>query len=296
MIAPRLHTRLASGLSLLFLIPLLSACGEKAPSVLAPDAIAFDKVNSSGRTRYVSPTGADVHRCSESACLTINYAISQADAGDVISVGPGTYHESVNVTKRLTLVGHNATIDAAGQSAPPNGVVISGAGAAGSQLTGFTITNAGLEGVFVLQTTRITIDNNIVINNDTYGPFNPACVNQPDDCGEAVHLQTVTNSIVRNNLVRDNIGGILLTDENGPTSGNMISDNTVLNNTLDCGITLASHWFNPVAAAGPDVAGVYRNTGSAQHLQRQRCGRASACSPGLPAPQRGATKSPATRR
>jgi parallel beta-helix repeat protein len=85
------------------------------------------------------------------------------------------------------------------------------------------------------------------------------CADQPDDCGEAVHLQSVSNSTVSGNLVQDNVGGILLTDEDGPTFGNTISDNAVLNNTLDCGITLASHHFSLVAAAAPNVAGVYQN-------------------------------------
>ena len=74
-----------------------------------------------------------------------------------------------------------------------------------------------------------------------------------------MHLQSVTNSTVSGNSVQDNVGGILLTDEDGPTSGNTISDNAVLNNTLDCGITLASHHFSLVAAAAPNVAGVYQN-------------------------------------
>ena len=34
----------------------------------------------------------------------------------------------------------------------------------------------------------------------------------------------------------------------------------MLDNTKDCGITLASHHFDPTKAASPDVAGVYRNT------------------------------------
>jgi hypothetical protein len=34
----------------------------------------------------------------------------------------------------------------------------------------------------------------------------------------------------------------------------------VLDNTLDCGITLASHWFNFGAPVTPSVAGVYLNT------------------------------------
>jgi hypothetical protein len=166
----------------------------------------------------------------------------------------------VNVAKRLTLTGHDATIDATGQASPPNAVVIAGDAASGTRLTGFTITNAGLEGVFVNKTSHITIEHNTVVKNDTYGPFNPLCVTQPDDCGEAIHLQTVTNSVVRDNLVKDNVGGILLTDEDGPTSGILIVDNRVLDNTKDCGITLASHHFDPTKAATPDVAGIYRNT------------------------------------
>jgi parallel beta-helix repeat protein len=212
-----------------------------------------------GTTRYVSPTGTDAGNCTASPCRTISYAVAQANAGDTISVASGTYAESVSVTKTLNLIGHDATIDAAGQASPPNGVVISGAGAAGTVFSGFTVENAGLEGIFAVQTTDITIANNRVLNNDAYGPFNPLCADQPDDCGEAVHLQSVTNATVSGNLVKDNVGGILLTDEDGPTYGNTISNNTVLNNTLDCGITLASHHFSLVAPAAPNVAGVYQN-------------------------------------
>jgi hypothetical protein len=51
----------------------------------------------------------------------------------------------------------------------------------------------------------------------------------------------------------------LLTDEDGPTSGNIIRGNRVLDNALDCGITLASHWFDLSGGAAPGVSGVYRN-------------------------------------
>jgi parallel beta-helix repeat protein len=212
-----------------------------------------------GTTRYVSPTGTDAGDCTSVPCRTITYAVGRANAGDTVSVAAGRYAETVTLTKTLSLIGHDATIDAAGQSSPPNGVVISGAGAAGTVFSGFTVENAGLEGIFVVQTSGVTISNNTVIDNDAYGPFNPLCVDQPDDCGEAIHLQSVTGSTVRDNLVRDNVGGILLTDENGPTSGNVIRDNQVLDNTLDCGITLASHWFQLGAPAAPSVAGVYEN-------------------------------------
>jgi hypothetical protein len=246
-------------------IPLLVGCGEKAPTGVVPGDATLDRTGESTHdqngagTRFVSPRGVDAGTCTSSPCRTISYAVGQAAAGDVVSVASGTYHESVNVTKRLELVGHDATIDAAGLTAPPNGVVISGPGAAGSRLAGFTVTHAGLEGIFVLKTSNIVIEKNALIDNDTYGPFHPLCKDQPDDCGEAVHLQSVTRSVVRDNLVRDNVGGILLTDEDGPTFGNVIRDNRVLNNTKDCGITLASHHFDLTKAATPDVAGVYRN-------------------------------------
>lgn len=232
---------------------LTALCAALIGLVLAAGAGA------AGTTRYVSKTGVDVGNCTASPCLTITYAVAQANAGDTVSVATGTYAESVSVTKMLTLAGHGATIDAAGQASPPNAVVISGAGAAGSVISGFTVENAGLEGIFAVQTTNITIVDNRVLHNDAYGPFNPLCVDQPDDCGEAVHLQSVTNSTVRGNLVQYNVGGILLTDEDGPTFGNTIKDNSVLDNSLDCGITLASHHFSLVAAATPDVAGVYEN-------------------------------------
>jgi parallel beta-helix repeat protein len=207
-------------------------------------------------TRYVSTSGSDAGECTASPCRTIGYAVGQANAKDTVSVSSGTYDESVSVTKRLSLVGSDATIDAAGFL---NGIVVSGAGAGGTSVRGFTIVNANLEGIFANKTSDLTIADNTLTHNDAFGPFHPLCVSQPDDCGEALHLQTVTGSTVTGNLVQDNVGGILLTDEDGPTSRNTISDNRVLDNVLDCGITLASHWFSIGSPASPSVAGVYKN-------------------------------------
>jgi parallel beta-helix repeat protein len=216
-------------------------------------------------TRLVSTSGTDSGDCTGAPCRTIGYAVGQANAGDTVSVGTGTYAESVAVTKRLALVGHDATIDAGGQSTMLNGsqyyngILVYGSTASGTSIRGLTIENAGLEGIFADMTSGLTIADNTLEHNDAFGPFHPLCVAQPDDCGEALHLQSVTGSTVSGNLVQDNVGGILLTDEDGPAAKNTITGNTVLDNELDCGITLASHWFQFGSPVGPDVAGVYQN-------------------------------------
>ncbi len=208
-----------------------------------------------GQTRKVSPRGSDTGNCVARPCLTIGYAVGQASPGDRIDVAPGTYAESVAVTKRLSLEGHAAVIDATGFV---NGVTITGTDSAGTAVRGFTIHDAYLEGIFAEMTSNLSIDHNRVVHDDQ-GFGIGLCVDPNDDCGEAIHLQSVTDSSVSHNLVQDNVGGILLTDEEGPTARNQIDHNAVLDNTLDCGITLASHWFQFGEPVPPDVAGVYEN-------------------------------------
>jgi hypothetical protein len=71
--------------------------------------------------------------------------------------------------------------------------------------------------------------------------------------------------------VKNNAGGILVTDEKGPSAFNDIKSNKVLDNVLDCGITLAGHNAKAVvlstapgppqlAGLAPSVGGVYANT------------------------------------
>lgn len=209
--------------------------------------------------RRVSPLGHDEGDCLASTCRTIGYAVGQANPGDTISVDSGTYQEAVEVRKRLVFLGHQATIDAQGQASPPNGFLITGDSAAGSKVSGFIIRNAGLEGIFVLKTSRVTIEDNVLEGNDAYGIDNPLCTKHQSDCGEAIHLQSTTGSVVRRNRVHGNLGGILLTDEDGPVAEDTISENIIADNPKDCGITLASHWVDSTAVATPEVAGVYHN-------------------------------------
>jgi parallel beta-helix repeat protein len=83
------------------------------------------------------------------------------------------------------------------------------------------------------------------------------------DCGEGIHLSGVAESRVEGNTVQNNSGGILVSDELGPTHDNVITRNTVVDNILNCGITIVGHKTGAVDDKGklhPTVAGVYANT------------------------------------
>ncbi len=211
--------------------------------------------------------GHGLGSCSSATFTKIGQAVTAATApGTRIVVCPGTYSgEDVTVNKPVSIEGIQATVDAAGES---NGFTLL-APAAGTTIKGFTIENAVGEGVLALSTSDVSIVDNAIQNNDKgvgktgvgYPQCEPSSENPFPDCGEGVHLMGTSGSRVAGNLIRDNAGGVLMTDETGPTAGNVIAHNWVLDNTLDCGITLAGH--NPAAAPGgtpaPKAAGVYGN-------------------------------------
>jgi parallel beta-helix repeat protein len=211
---------------------------------------------------YVSATrGSDAQPCTWSApCRTIGHAVAVAAPGSSIFVGPGRYPESVSVTKRLALRGLGAVVDATGKV---NGIVLTGPATAGSSLSGFTVENALGEGVLAVNTSHLAVGWNHVHGNDLGSGTNVTmeCQDQgevPGDCGEGLHLMGVSDSRVIANRIDENVGGILITDEVGPSHGNLIAFNTSVDNHEDCGITLPSH--NGAAVGNPAAAGVYDNT------------------------------------
>lgn len=210
-------------------------------------------------------------------CLSsIGAAISAAAPGDLIQVAAGTYKESVIIQKPVALVGagqQDTIIDATGLS---NGVFINGTAAAPGigvgyvLVAGFTIQNANFEGILVANAGLVTIIGNAVTGNDRAlvpsGPSGPSCPGIPAfetgsgfDCGEAIHLTGSHNVTVSGNLVANNAGGILLSDDTGPTSDNLITMNNVNNNPYDCGIALASHAPASITGASAPL-GVVHNT------------------------------------
>ncbi len=97
---------------------------------------------------YVSPSGSDVGSCPKTApCKTINYAITQAPSGGTVLVEPGTYHQTVAITKPVSVLGSGAdktTIDGAGidpSASSVYGVVYVGPAGGSVTVSKFTITN-----------------------------------------------------------------------------------------------------------------------------------------------------------
>jgi parallel beta-helix repeat protein len=207
-------------------------------------------------------------------CYThIADAVAAAASGDVIHVSPGTYRESITISKPLSLVGQFATIDARGLT---RGIFVDGIdtpGLADVHVSGFTIQNAQFEGILVANASDVTVSGNTVQNNNK-NIVDGNCTDLPPiepgeamDCGEGIHLMGADHSIVTNNTSRGNAGGILISDDTAATHDNLVSYNVVTDNPYACGITMASHV--PAAVSGSSVPlGVFHNTVFGNRSQR----------------------------
>ncbi|HTB18801.1 MAG TPA: right-handed parallel beta-helix repeat-containing protein [Bryobacteraceae bacterium] len=203
-------------------------------------------------TLCVNPTGA-------TGCqATIGAAVAAAKSGDVIQVAAGTYKEDVTISSTLSLIGAGSAttiIDATGLA---NGINIDGSAAApmsgvsGVVVSGFTVENANFQGILVQNASWVTVSNNQVLNNNkalvpseagSSCPGLPAALaaGEAFDCGEGINLTGVDHSVVANNVVQHNSGGMLISDDTGATHDNVISGNLVSDNGYACGITMASH-------------------------------------------------------
>lgn len=246
---------------------------------VAPTAWAHER---HAQTLWASPNGG-AGACTHWAPCSLQNAVSTANAGDNVIALPGVYHGGVVVDKSIALRGYGALIDAS-SSANGNGVQIVGPGGSGSSVEGFRIENAQFEGILVgtapvdpstndgtpvtsgQPVSNVRIKRNSIVGNDAgFGGTAGQCFSTPQapgDCGEGIHLVAVTNSVVEHNYVVNNAGGILLTDEFGPTAHNVIRENYASNNTHDCGITLAGHnsaAVNPANGQPTGAAGVFEN-------------------------------------
>lgn len=271
----------------------LFAAGMVAPSAMA--SVASPHHGHHHRVLYASPHASRTRSgtsCARARFDTISGAVAHAAAGDTVVACRGTYTEDVVVKKRLTLIGRSATIDATGLPGAPTGAILgqkpyNGITIESSHVTvkGFKVTGAQGEGILAVNPhpktvtlggmqlhtgkplTHVTIADNVVEGNDVgfadpKSPYIPCTPNGGADCGEGIHLMSVAHSAITDNVSKDNSGGILLTDEFGPTHNNLVSGNIVEDNTRDCGITIPSHNLGMNPATGkldPSFGGVYRN-------------------------------------
>ncbi|MGZ4314332.1 MAG: hypothetical protein ACXVRS_00715 [Gaiellaceae bacterium] len=233
---------------------------------------------------YVSPHGSAVaagKNCGTATFSTIGSAVAAASEGGTVVVCPGTYAEDVIVQKALTLIGQNATIDAAGLE---NAIQVV---ASDVSVSGFTLENANGEGLLVgidsfadigllpesgPVLSGVTIDHVKAINDDKgfNGTENGNC-KYPGDCGGGIHLNVVANSTISDSKVVGNADGILMTDDYGPNHHNLIVGNYVADNKTECGIVLPGHNGDAVnfvvngdgsmtvTGRNPDLGGVYDN-------------------------------------
>ena len=233
-------------------------------------------------SRHAWPWGAD-RSCRSARFRTIQSAVNAARPGGTVVVCPGTYHEQVVISKPVSLEGRRATIDEAGVT-PAFQVTLPGLGtktiyaavvmvSSGIRFSGFKVTHAQGEGILAAglgrELTGISISHSAVVHNDLgFGvPNTPYFQCQamgpvPGDCGEGVHFTGVADSKIKGNLIAFNAGGVLLSDDTGPTHGILVAGNVVTGNATDCGITVPGHNPNALDAKGkrqPSVAGVYDN-------------------------------------
>lgn len=251
-----------------------------SPALLATVFLAFAQP-SEAATLCVNQGGTG--NCYSS----ISDAAGAANPYDTITVATGIYNDDVVITKPLSIVGAGPKTTIVDASGEPNGFYVDGLDTPSLStvtIKGFTVENAQFEGILVTDASSVTIIGNIVVGNDaalSLGPP-PSCPGMPSfetlegfDCGEGIHLLGATSSVVSNNLVEKNAGGILLSDDTGPASGNLITGNIVRNNPFDCGITLASH--SPYNDANGGVPfGVFNNVISSNRSVRNGLGAAGA--------------------
>jgi parallel beta-helix repeat protein len=167
---------------------------------------------------------------------TINGGIGLASPGDTVFVYSGTYIENVVVDKTINLTGENrdtTIIDGGGI-----GPVVEIFGADWVNVTGFTITNGGGDGVYIwFDSDYNTIEDNIIRDNgnegieiNTNSDNNTVANNSIDNSNWGVHLANGnSNNNILNNIINDSQYGIYFWNSN---INNNVRGNTVSNSSF----------------------------------------------------------------
>lgn|GEM_PF-1498184 len=179
----------------------------------------------SGIAYYVSANGSDTNACTNNApCKTFNKVISLAQPGDIIQILPGTYTQTLTVSKSdLTIVGNGAVIDAQGLQ---YGVILSGKNLT---LSGIVVKNSKSHAIYV-------IGQNIrVADNEIYNSV-LECISVTSICGSALKVGPPGDGIIlENNYVHNNKSeGIAVTmGKNTVVRNNRVSNNFAVEIYID---------------------------------------------------------------
>jgi parallel beta-helix repeat protein len=186
---------------------------------------------------------------------TIQAAVDAAQPGDTVLVPPGTYRESVQVTKsHLAIVGSRAAIiDAEGF---PTGIRV-GAGrisrdgpaptcpplaVEGFTLRGLTIKHGGFSGVFLVGVDGYRLTGTSYVDNPVYGPF-PVCshhglinfnqvvggnlAGEGPSVDTGIYVGDDDRVTVRNNSVTNYVIGVVVENTiNATVQNNLLKGNT----------------------------------------------------------------------
>ncbi|MCU1449709.1 MAG: hypothetical protein JWP02_1879 [Acidimicrobiales bacterium] len=200
---------------------------------------------------------------------SIQAAVNAASPGDTIKVASGTFRESIEVTKSLTILGAGQgatilqppttppTLSAACQDpqhpSDLNGFCVHGTfdqnmnvvtPVANVRVSGFTVKNFPLSGIFFIGASSPQIDSNAVLNNADYGAaafvstndrFTDNTANKNGEAGIYVGDSPGANAVVNNNQANNNANlGIFVRDASGASSASpgKVTNNLVRGNCI----------------------------------------------------------------
>ena len=240
---------------------------------------------------------------------TITAAVAAAKPGDYILIGPGTYHEAINVTKpRLTIAGvdrNRVILD--GQHKLQDAIKVEGAddvtienmtamnyqenGFWWDNVTGYhgaylTAENLGEYGIYAFNSVMGLFDHSYASGGGDSGFYIGQCY----DCKALItQVHSAYNSlgysgtnaggvIIRDSEFDNNMAGIApntLTSENdypqGSQAGDLIYNNDVHdNNNNNAPATFAIGPLNPIIGVGIELAGGWNNQVVHNHVHDQK--------------------------